>query len=114
MPDEVHTSGADIIDFKTINESVGQLFGYFYSENSVALGTLSASSAMNTDMYRIQMAIGLSNIADGEYVCEAKTFYNGTRRIIVKIRAVRRECLSIINHFVRYLANHLCSLSLCT
>ena len=90
MPAEESTSGADITDFKNITESVGQLYGYYYSENSVALGTRSATS----DMYRIQMAIGLSSNGTGEYICEAKTFANGTRKIIVNITAITRECLN--------------------
>lgn len=98
MPAEEYTSGADITDFKNINESVGQLYGYYYSENSVALGTRSATNALDSDIYRIQLAIGLSTNADGEYVCEAKTFVNGTRKITVNITTITRECLDYVLH----------------
>ena len=91
MPAEDSTSGADITDFKNITESVGQLYGYYYSENSVALGTRSATNY--SAIPSIQMAIGLSSNGTGEYVCEARTFVNGTRKIIVKITAITRECL---------------------
>lgn len=102
MPAEESTSGADITDFKNITESVGQLYGYHYSENSVALGTRSATNAIDSDIYRIQMAIGLSSNANGEYHCEAKTFVNGTRRIIVNITAITRECSNHVLNQCKY------------
>ena len=91
LPTQVPTSGADITDFRNINDSVGQLYGYYYSNNSVVLGTRSATNATDSDMYRIQMAIGLSSTSDGEYVCTAKSSVNGTNNIILRIRAVTRK-----------------------
>ena len=91
LPTQVPTSGADIRDFKNINDSVGQLYSYYYSTDRIVLGTRSATNATDSDMYRIQMAIGLSSTSDGEYVCRAKTFVNGIRDIVLQIKAVSRK-----------------------
>ena len=90
LPTQVPTSGADITDFRNINESVGQLYGYYYTDR-IVLGTRSATNTTDNDMYRIQMAIGLSNTSDGEYVCRVKTFVNVTRDIVLRIKAVTRK-----------------------
>ena len=101
-PTQVPTSGADITDFKNINESVGQLYGYYYSTDRIVLGTRSATSATDSDMYRIQMAIGLFRTSDGEYVCRAKTFVNGTRDIVLRIKAVTRKSGNHIHTYQFY------------
>ena len=92
VPDDVvismPTSGADITDFESIvEESVGQLYAYYYTETSVVLGTRSATSSDGT----IQMAVGLSAVADGSYVCIVENFINTTNRIDVNIQAVISE-----------------------
>ena len=58
LGNQVPSSGADITDFETIQESVGQLYAYYYSNTSVVLGTRSAVNATDPDKY-IQMAVGL-------------------------------------------------------
>ena len=88
-PTKGPTSGADITDFRNISDSVGQLYSYYYSNNSVVLGTRSATNTTDSDMYRIQMAIGVSSTSDGEYVCTAKSSVNGTSNIILRIKAVK-------------------------
>ena len=89
VPDDIvismPTSGADITDF--MEESVGQLYAYYYTETSVVLGTRSATSSDGT----IQMAVGLSAVANGAYVCIVENFINATNRIDVDIQAVKSE-----------------------
>ena len=92
MPDDtvisMPASGADITDFESIKEeSVGQLYAYYYSETSVVLGTRSATSSDGT----IQMAVGLSAVANGVYVCIVENFINATSRIDVDIQTTRSE-----------------------
>ena len=79
------TSGADITDFENITEEIGQLYAYYYSETSVVLGTRSATNGT------IQMAVGLSAVANGVYVCIVDNFINATSRIDVDIQAIRSE-----------------------
>lgn len=100
LGNQVPSSGADITDFETIQESVGQLYAYYYSNTSVVLGTRSAVNATDPDKY-IQMAVGLFEVADGEYMCEVKNFANGTRNITVNIRATTRQL--IIIEYCRYI-----------
>jgi hypothetical protein len=79
------TSGADITAFKNITEeSIGQLYAYYYSETSVVLGTRSATSSDGT----IQMAVGVSAVANDMYVCIVENFINATSRIDVDIRTL--------------------------
>ena len=92
VPDDIitsmPTSGADITDFENVvEETVGQLYAYYYSETSVVLGTRSATSLDET----IRMAVGLSAVANGVYVCIVENFVHKTTRIDVNIQAVRSE-----------------------
>ena len=92
VPDDIvtsmPTSGAYITDFENVaEESVGQLYAYYYTETSVVLGTRSATSLNGT----IQMAIGLSAFANGVYVCMVENFINTTNRIDVDIQALISE-----------------------
>ena len=88
VPDEsIPTSGADIIDFQNITEeSIGQLYAYYYSDTSVVLGTRSATSEES-----IQMAVGLYAVANGLYVCIVNNFINATSRIDVDIQSKTSE-----------------------
>ena len=82
------TSGADITAFKNITEeSIGQLYTYYYSKTSVVLGTRSATSSDGT----IQMAVGVSAVANDMYVCIVENFVNATSRIDVDIRTLTSE-----------------------
>ena len=100
------TSGADIADFKQLTtESVGQLYAYRYSNTSVVLATRSASGSIGSPSEDIQMAIGLSPVADGVYICVAENYPNrslsGISNITVNISTMTRElytCSQITIH----------------
>jgi hypothetical protein len=64
-------SGADIRDFNLTEDSVGRLYAYRYTNTSVVLGTRSAEIDTGRGLY---MAVGLSDSANGEYVCFAENF----------------------------------------
>ena len=103
------STGADIADFTELSsESVGQLYAYRYSNTSVVLGTRSASGLIGDSNEVVQMAIGLSAVADGMYVCVAENFphrnNSGTSSITVNIQAITcewqinyKKCI----HFIR-------------
>ena len=90
------STGADIADFTELSsESVGQLYAYRYSNTSVVLGTRSASGLIGDSNEVVQMAIGLSAVADGMYVCVAENFphrnKSGISSITVNIQAITCE-----------------------
>ena len=92
------STGADIADFTELSsESVDQLYAYRYSNTSVVLGTRSASGLIGDSNEVVQMAIGLSAVADGMYicVCVAENFPHrnngGISNITVNIQAITCE-----------------------
>ena len=90
------STGADIADFTELSsESVGLLYDYRYSNTSVVLGTRSASGLIGDSNEVVQMAIGLSAVADGMYVCVAENFphrnNSGISSITVNIQAITCE-----------------------
>ena len=85
------TSGAYTTDFQTLTEdSVGQLYAYYYTDTSVVLGTRSAVYSAN-----VEMAVGLSVMFDEVYICEAENFPerndSGINIINVTIKAITRK-----------------------
>ena len=99
------TSGADIADFTELSsESVGQLYAYRYSNTSVVLGTRSASGLIGDSNEVVQMAIGLSAVADGMYVCVAENFphrtLSGISDITVNITTTTRKSYTHVHLFV--------------
>ena len=88
-------SGADIRDFNLTEDSVGRLYAYRYTNTSVVLGTRSAEIDTGRGLY---MAVGLSDSANGEYVCIAENFrerdLRGMSTYTVTIEAQKREYLS--------------------
>ena len=91
------TSGAYTIDFQNLTEdSVGQVYAYYYTNTSVVLGTRSAVYSAN-----VEMAVGLSAIFDEVYVCEAENFPerndSGISTINVTVKAITRENIVLAN-----------------
>ena len=88
-------SGAGVGDFNITDDSVGRLYAYRYSNTSVVLGTRSADIDTSRGLY---MAVGLSDSANGEYVCVAENFpereSRGISSYTVTIEAQKREYLS--------------------
>ena len=101
------STGANIADFTELSsESVGQLHAYRYSNTSVVLGTRSASGLIGDSNEVVQMAIGLSAVADGMYVCVAENFphrnNSGISNITVNIQAITCEWQINYNFFLCY------------
>ena len=90
------TSGANINDFRNLTtETIGQLYAYYYTNTSVVLGTRSADGSIASSDEDVQVAVGLSAIAEGVYVCKVENFPNrndsGINEIFVDIQTKLRE-----------------------
>ena len=77
---------ANVADFMTVRESVGQLYAYRHSNTSVILGT---RLAMTEDPVLVT-AVGISATADGEYRCVVENFANGTSESLIRITTVNQ------------------------
>ena len=101
--DSVLSLGADITDFMNIpTETIGQLYAYYYSNTSVVLATRSADGIVgNSDdsLTRIQTVVGISQAADGVYVCEVENFphraKSGISRTVLNIQTKSRKLNSV-------------------
>ena len=94
------SSGADITDFMNIpTETVGQLYAYYYSNTSVVLATRSADGIVDNSDDRVQTVVGISQAADGVYVCEVENFPHRTKsgisRTVLNIQTKSRKLNSV-------------------
>jgi len=82
--DTAELSSALTTDFGGIQETLGQLYAYRYSDTYVVLGTRSAISEDGA----IQTAVRMSEVANGTYHCRAENA-NATSETSVTIEVVR-------------------------